>query len=83
MKFLNLTFAIFLLFIFSVLGLKIYRDFSISKDLKIEERNKSKKSAEVLNECFDLENKNSRTLNDSINLIEYCLEEYGYKKSFN
>ena len=33
----------------------------------------------VLNECFDLENKNKRTLNKSIELIEYCLEEYGYK----
>ncbi len=33
----------------------------------------------VLNECFDLENKNKRTLNKSIELIEYFLEEYGYK----
>ena len=36
-------------------------------------------SIRVLNECFDLENKNKRTLNESIELIEYCLEEYGYK----
>ena len=26
-----------------------------------------------------LKNKNKRTLNKSIELIEYCLEEYGYK----
>ena len=36
----------------------------------------------VFNECFDLENKNKRTLNKSIELIEYCLEEYGYKNWF-
>tara|TARA_A100001388_G_C28464827_1_gene354961 strand:- start:2 stop:256 length:255 start_codon:yes stop_codon:yes gene_type:complete len=33
----------------------------------------------VLNECFDLENKNKRTLKKSNELIEYCLKEYGYK----
>ena len=64
-------------------GLKIYRDFNISRDLKNKEKNKLKKSAEVLNECFDLKNKNKRTINDSMNLIEYCLEEYGSKQLFN
>ena len=28
----------------------------------------------VLNKCFDLENKNKRTFNKSIELIEYCIE---------
>ena len=66
-----------LLFIIFSLGLKIYRDFNITKDQKNEQKEKLKKSAEVLNECFDLKNKSERTLNDSIKLIEYCLEEYG------
>ena len=61
-----------------LLGIKIYRGFIISRDLKNEEKNKLKISAEVLNECFDLKNKSRRTINDSIKLIEYCLEEHGY-----
>ena len=71
------TVVIFLL-LFS--GLKIYRDFNITKDLKKEEKNRLKKSAEILNKCFDLKNKNQRTLDDSMKLIEYCLKEYGTEK---
>ena len=71
------TVVIFLL-LFSVL--KIYRDFNITKDLKKEEKNRLKKSAEILNKCFDLKNKNQRTLDDSMKLIEYCLKEYGTEK---
>ena len=65
--------------IFSLLGIKklIYvyqaKDFKNKKELILNE------SVRVLNECFDLENKNKRTLSKSIELIEYCLEEYGYK----
>ena len=75
-----MTFAVILLFVIVLKGLKIYRDFNISRDLKNEEKNKLKKSANVLNECFDLKNKNQRSLNDSMKLIEYCLEEYGSEK---
>ena len=60
--------------------LKIYRNFKISRDLKNVEKNKLKESARVLNECFDLDNKNKRTLNDSLKLIEYCLKKYGTEK---
>ncbi len=60
-----------------LLVLKIYSDFNISRDLKIEEKNRLKKSADILNKCFDLKNKSKRTYSDSIKLIEYCLEEYG------
>ena len=77
MKNLRRTFLIILSSIFFLVGLIIYRNFNISRDLKIEKKNKLKKSAEVLNQCFDLKNKNQRTLIDSIKLIEYCLEEYG------
>ncbi len=71
--------VIFLSMIF-LISLKTYRDFIISSDLKNEEKNKLKKSAEILNECFDLKNKSKRTINDSMNLIEYCLEEFGSEK---
>ena len=80
MKIFKIVFSLILLPIVLLLGLKIYRNFNISKALKKEEKNKIKKSAEILNECFDLKNKNYRTLNDSLKLIEYCMNEYGYKK---
>ena len=63
-----------------VLGSKIYQSYVISRDLKNEKKTKLEKSAEVLNECFDLKNKSQRTLNDSLKLIEYCLKEYGSEK---
>ena len=80
MKNFRTTFAVILLSIMFLVGLKIYSKFKISKGLKNEEKIKLKKSAEVLNECFDLKNKSHRTLNDSMKLIEYCLKEYGYEK---
>ena len=80
MKISRLAFAIILFFIFLLLGLKLYRNFNIPRNLKNEEKNKLKKSAEVLNACFDLKNKNQRNLNDSIRLIEFCMEKYGYEK---
>ncbi len=58
--------------IFSLIGIKKLIYINQVKDLKNKEES-------FLNECFDLENKNKRTLNKSIELIEYCLEEYGYK----
>ena len=49
------------------------------KRLSVDENIKIRESFEVLNKCFDLENKNKRSLNESIELIEYCLIQYGYK----
>ena len=80
MKNLRITLAIIFLSMVFLISFKTYRDFIISSDLKKEEKNKLKKSAEVLNKCFDLKNKSERTLNDSMKLIEYCLEQYGSKK---
>ena len=53
--------------------------YKLSKVLKNKEESFLNESIRVLNECFDLENKNKRTINKSIDLIEYCLKEYGYK----
>ena len=80
MKIFRIIFSLILLSMIFLLGLKTYRNYSISRNLKNEEKDKLKKSAEILNECFDLKNKNQRTLNDSLKLIEYCLKEYGSVK---
>ena len=65
--------------IFSFIGIKELIYINQVKDLKNKEEKFLNESIRVLNECFDLENKNKRTLNKSIELIEYSLEEYGYK----
>jgi hypothetical protein len=80
MKNLRMTLAVIFLSIIFLFSLKTYRDFVITSDLKKEEKNKLKKSAEILNECFDLKNKSKRTINESLKLIEYCLEEFGSEK---
>ena len=80
MKNLRRNILVIFLSIVLLISLKTYRDFIISSDLKNEEKNKLKKSAEILNKCFDLKNKSKRTINDSMKLIEYCLEEFGSEK---
>ena len=68
--------------IFSLIGIKKLIYINQVKDLKNKEESFSNEYKRVLSEYFDLENKNKRTLNKSIELIEYCLEEYGYKNWF-
>ena len=80
MKISRITFSVILFFVFLLIGLKLYSNSRVSENLKNEEKNILKKSAEVLNDCFDLKNKNQRNLNDSMRLIKYCMEKYGYKK---
>ena len=80
MKNLRINLAVIFVSIVFLFSLKTYRDFVITIDLKNEEKNKLKKSAEILNKCFDLKNKSQRTLNDSMKLIEYCIEEFGSEK---
>ena len=64
---------------FFLLGIKKFIYINQSKDLRNQEGLNLNEYARILNKCFDLENKNKRTLNKSNALIEYCLEEYGYK----
>ena len=80
MRKIRLTFIITLTFVLLTYGLKVYQKFNISKELKKEEKERLKKSAEVLNKCFDLKNKSKRSINESMDLIEYCLNNYGKKK---
>ena len=62
------------------LGIKKFIYINQTKDLKNKEESILNESKRVLNECFDLDNKNKRIINKSIELIEYCMKEYGYKK---
>ena len=80
MKISRITIAVILFFMFLLLGLKLYKNFNFSKNLKNEEKMKLKYSVEKLNQCFDLKNKSQRNLNDSMRLIEYCMKKYGYEK---
>ena len=64
--------------ILSLLGIKKLININQTNDLKNKEELILIESTRVLNECFDLENKNKRTLTKSIELIEYCIKEYGY-----
>jgi len=65
--------------IFALLGIKNLIYIYQTKDFKNKEELILNESIRILNECFDLENKSKRTPNKSIELIEYCIEEYGYK----
>ena len=49
--------------IISIIGIKKLIYISQVKDLKNKEESFLNESIRVLNECFDLENKNKRTLN--------------------
>ncbi len=80
MKNLRINLSVMFLSIIFLFSLKTYRDFVNTNDLNNEEKNKLKKSAEILNECFDLKNKSKRNIKESLKLIEYCLEEFGSEK---
>ena len=80
MRKIRLTLIITFTLVLIIYGLKVYHKFNISKELKKEEKERLKQSAEVLNKCFDLKNKSKRSINESMDLIEYCLNNYGTKK---
>ena len=65
--------------ILSFIGIKKLIYINQAKDLINKEESILNESTRVLRECFYLENKSKRTLNKSIELIEYCIKEYGYK----
>ena len=79
MKKFSFFLASIFLFIIFFFGIKLFLNFNNSRELKIEKKKQLRKSAEVLNKCFDLENKSERTIDESMKLIEYCLNNYGSK----
>ena len=80
MNSISLTILITLMLIVSFTPIKKYLHLNPFKDSTNERKTKLKESVRALNKCFDFENKNKRSHNQSIKLIEFCLEEYGYKR---
>ena len=80
----NFKISIFVIsiFILTFLGIKKFIYINQGKDLNNNEESALNESTHVLNECFDLENKNKRIIYKSNELIEYCMKEYRYKKWF-
>ena len=79
MKNIKITFFILLIISLSSLAIRKYSYLNLKKDTKNKEEKVLIEFVRVLTECFDLENKNKRTLKESRELIEYCLNEYKYK----
>ena len=69
-------FFIFIIIIFSSIGIfKVFRKVNILRT----ESHKNKvihDYAKKLKGCFDLENKNQRRINESLDLIKYCMKEF-------
>ena len=70
-------FFICITLIFSSIG--IYKVFGKVNILRTENhKNKAIHDyAKKLKGCFDLENKNQRRINESLDLIRYCMKEIG------
>ena len=70
-------FYIFIIIIFSsIVFFKAFRKVNILRT----ESHKNKiihDYAKKLKRCFDLENKNQRKINESLDLIKYCIKEFG------
>ena len=67
---------IFLLIFF---GIKKYHTINTNNNYNNEEKSLLSEALNKLNECFDIENKNERSINESMLLIEYCMKKYGSK----
>ena len=76
MKYLK-KFFIYITIIFSSIG--IYLVLGKVNSLSTESHNNKviHDYAKKLKGCFDLENKNQRRINESLDLIKYCMKEFG------
>ena len=62
--------------IFSTLGiLQLYKKVKIL-ETESNRNNNVNDYANKLKGCFDLENKNQRNINESLDLIKYCMEKF-------
>tara|TARA_B100000900_G_C20394063_1_gene639875 strand:+ start:423 stop:644 length:222 start_codon:yes stop_codon:yes gene_type:complete len=71
----NQKLLIYILTFFIILLLGIYQSVGSKRIEKMEREKLIRK----LNTCFDLENKINRTIDESLNLVEYCINKYGKK----
>ena len=80
LKMKNIQIIIFIscIVLFFLLAIKKDLIFYFPKDSSKEKT--IKESTRILSECIDSKNKSKRSYSKSIELIEYCLKEYGYKK---
>ncbi len=62
-----------ILVILFILTLLTYKLFESNKIKKIEMNNIIIK----LNNCFDFDNKSSRSIDSSLKLVEFCIKKYG------
>ncbi len=74
MKNLNL-FSFKLIIIFS-LSFVTFISYKQIKKIKFYS-NENERLILNLSNCFDLENKNSRRISESLKLVEYCMKKYG------
>ena len=80
MKSITLTILISLILLVSFSSIKKYIKLNLINNSKNEPKTLLKETFTHLYECFDLENKHKRSIHKSIELIEYCIDEYGYIK---
>ena len=74
MKNLNLFF--FKLIIIFSLSFVTFISYKQIKKIKFYS-NENERLILNLSNCFDLENKNSRRISESLKLVEYCMKKYG------
>ena len=69
--------AIYMVIIFSLLG--TFKTINLVKTFKVENHKKKiiNDYSIMLKSCFDLKNKNKRRIYESLELIEYCIKEFG------
>tara|TARA_B100000212_G_C27080354_1_gene407832 strand:- start:115 stop:363 length:249 start_codon:yes stop_codon:yes gene_type:complete len=68
---------IFIFIIFSSIGIyKLFGKVNIHRT-EINKNEVFRDYAKKLKGCFDLENKNKRRLNESLDLINYCMKAFG------
>ena len=69
--------AIYMVIIFSLLG--TFKTINSVKTFKVENNKKKiiNDYSIMLKSCFDLKNKNKRRIYESLELIEYCIKEFG------
>ena len=68
---------IYLIICFTLIGtFKVFEKINIHRTAS--DKNKIINDyVKKLKGCFDLENKNKRKVNESLDLIEYCMKEFG------
>ena len=76
MKNLQKIFIYIIIFFSLIVTYKVFE--KVNNQLEASNKNRIINDyAKRLKECFDLENKSQRRINESLDLIEYCMKEFG------